>query len=306
MPKRQPHTKASASRRAKPPLPRLGRGLEALGSAKVLPAKEVLALVWEYRRTRDQAVLSRIIASQLGWVHHLAFKFGKASNVPHEDLVQEGLIGLMKAIDRFKRGKGANLTSYASWWIRHFIMRTVANENTTVRLPVHRQDKARKLAKTRKRLRDALGREPTDEEMAESAGLTLKKLHGFYSDARHIVSLDEPLSLANVSDDLQWELVDPAPGPMTLVEECEEENRAKAWIAITMKELDKRERAVIRTRYLNGDLTLEQCAQFIGRVSKGGKWGTGKDKEAVPVSRERVRQIEAGALKKLRRGLLAS
>ncbi len=196
------------------------------------------------------------------------------------DLIQEGNTGLMRAVDKYEYRRGYKFSTYATWWIRQAITRAIADQARTIRIPVHMIDVLSKLKNTSRRLLHELGREPTTEEAARAAGLTLDETERVLSIGRHPVSLDRPVGESEDScfgefiEDHGIPKPDKAAGNGLLREKIE----------ALLKTLTYREREIIRLRYGLGDgytYTLEE----VGRIFK--------------VTRERVRQIEAKAVRKL-------
>ena len=196
------------------------------------------------------------------------------------DLIQEGNTGLMRAVDKYEYRRGYKFSTYATWWIRQAITRAIADQSRTIRIPVHMIDVLSKLKNTSRRLLHELGREPTTEEMAQAADLTLDETQRVLSMGRHPVSLDRPVgesedsSFGEFIEDDGVARPDKAAGNEMLREK----------IDALLKTLTYREREIIRLRYGLGDgytYTLEE----VGRIFK--------------VTRERVRQIEAKAVRKL-------
>jgi RNA polymerase primary sigma factor len=197
------------------------------------------------------------------------------------DLIQEGNIGLMKAVDRFQYRRGWKFSTYATWWVRQSMTRAIADYGRTIRLPVHVVESLAKLERERRRLRPELGREPRPEELATALGLTVDKVELLVDAARVPTSLDVP-----VGDDGQ--------NLGTFVEDASTPSPEQAAIATdladqleaAMSVLSDREREVLRLRF---GLTSER-EESLGEVGR-----------RLMLSRERVRQIEAAALKKLRK-----
>ena len=196
------------------------------------------------------------------------------------DLIQEGNTGLMRAVDKYEYRRGYKFSTYATWWIRQAITRAIADQARTIRIPVHMIDVLSKLKNTSRRLLHELGREPTTEETARAADLTLDETQRVLSMGRHPVSLDRPVGESEDScfgefiEDNAMARPDKAAGNEILREKIE----------ALLKTLTYREREIIRLRYGLGDgytYTLEE----VGRIFK--------------VTRERVRQIEAKAVRKL-------
>jgi RNA polymerase primary sigma factor len=196
------------------------------------------------------------------------------------DLIQEGNTGLMRAVDKYEYRRGYKFSTYATWWIRQAITRAIADQARTIRIPVHMIDVLSKLRNTAKRLLQELGREPTTEETAIAAELSMDETRRVLSMGRHPVSLDRPVGESE--DSCFGEFIEDGGLPRPDVAAGQELLREK--IEALLKTLTYREREIIRLRYGLGDgytYTLEE----VGRIFK--------------VTRERVRQIEAKAVRKL-------
>jgi RNA polymerase primary sigma factor len=196
------------------------------------------------------------------------------------DLIQEGNTGLMRAVDKYEYRRGYKFSTYATWWIRQAITRAIADQARTIRIPVHMIDVLSKLKNTSRRLLQELGREPTTEETACAAHLTVEEVRRVLSMGRHPVSLDRPVGESEDSCFGEFIEDDATPGP----DKAAGNELLRQKIEALLKTLTYREREIIRLRYGLGDgytYTLEE----VGRIFK--------------VTRERVRQIEAKAVRKL-------
>ncbi len=196
------------------------------------------------------------------------------------DLIQEGNTGLMRAVDKYEYRRGYKFSTYATWWIRQAITRAIADQARTIRIPVHMIDVLSKLRNTSKRLQQDLGREPTTEETAIAAGISLDETRRVLNIGRQPVSLDRPVGESE--DSSFGEFIEDRSSHNPLNEATRSMLRSK--IEALLKTLTYREREIIRLRYGLGDgytYTLEE----VGRIFK--------------VTRERVRQIEAKAVRKL-------
>ena len=196
------------------------------------------------------------------------------------DLIQEGNTGLMRAVDKYEYRRGYKFSTYATWWIRQAITRAIADQARTIRIPVHMIETMSKLRKVAKKLLQEIGREPTMEETAEAAGISLEETRRVMKISKHPISLDRPVG---ESEDSYFGDFIEDHGSDSPVQTATQE-MLKDKIDVVLKTLTYREREIIKLRYGLGDgytYTLEE----VGRIFK--------------VTRERVRQIEAKAVRKL-------
>jgi len=196
------------------------------------------------------------------------------------DLIQEGNTGLMRAVDKYEYRRGYKFSTYATWWIRQAITRAIADQARTIRIPVHMIETMSKLRNVSKKLVQEIGREPTIEETARAAGITIEETRRVLKISRHPISLDRPVGESEDSYFGDFIEDDTCESPVNAAAQ----EMLKDKIEQVLKTLTYREREIIKLRYGLGDgynYTLEE----VGRIFK--------------VTRERVRQIEAKAVRKL-------
>jgi len=254
--------------------------LREIGQTALLTPKEEIHLAKRIRKG-DRKAREHMIKANLRLVVKIARDY-EGYGLPLLDLINEGNIGLMKGVERFDPRKGAKLSTYAAWWIKQSIKRALANQSKTIRLPVHVVDKLFHLRRAAAKLEDVLGREATDEELAEELGYPVNRIKQWRSAAIRPTSLEAPLG--DDEDSRVAEVVkdENADTPYELLEE-----KANTHMVRSMVEtLDAREQEILRQRFgLDGDdkKTLEEIGEQFG------------------VTRERIRQIEELALRKLRK-----
>jgi RNA polymerase primary sigma factor len=231
----------------------------------------------------DGKARALMISSNLRLVVTIAQDYANLG-LPLLDVISEGNIGLMTAVDRFDPLKGAKLSTYAAWWIRQAIKRALSNQSKTIRLPVHLGEKISKVRRVALQMSEELGREPTDDELGEEIGIASGKLSQLKTASIRPASLDAPIS----DDDLTafGESVgdEEARTPFELLRDKDLHNEVDG----LLEGLDDREKKIISQRFsFDGGKrkTLQQVGKKLG------------------VSRERIRQLENIALSKLRRAL---
>ncbi len=254
--------------------------LREIGQVKLLTPQEEIVLAARIKRG-DKKAREQMIKANLRLVVKIARDY-EGIGLPLLDLISEGNIGLMKAVERFDPKKGGKLSTYGSWWIKQSIKRALANQSKTIRLPVHLVDKISKMRRVAMKLQEELGREATDEDLAGELDMTPTRVRQMRLAAIRPASLDAPIGddeSNNFSEVVQDENA-------TTPYENLEDKTVSAMLQDMVKHLDEREATILRYRFgLDGGMekTLEEV---------GVKFG---------VTRERVRQIQNLALRKLRK-----
>lgn len=260
----------------------IGLYLREISSVPLLTPEEEVKLAGQIKRGNKKA-REHMIRANLRLVVKIANDFSNYG-LPLLDLISEGNIGLMKAVERFDPKKGGKLSTYASWWIKQSIKRALANQGKTIRLPVHLVDKISKIRRVSAQMTEELGREPSDLEIAEEIGLTESKVAHLRNVSARPASLDaklgpdEDTSFGDLVGDERAE--DPF--------EALRDRDLREEVVDLLDQLDGRERQIISFRFgLDGgrERTLEEV---------GKKFG---------VTRERIRQIQNIALLKMRKAL---
>jgi len=254
--------------------------LREIGQVKLLTPEEEIELAAKIKKG-DKKAREQMIKANLRLVVKIAHDY-EGFGLPLLDLISEGNIGLMKAVERFDPAKGGKLSTYGSWWIKQSIKRALANQSKTIRLPVHLVDKISKMRRVAMKLQEEFGREPTDDELGEELGISASRVAQMRTAAIRPASLDAPIGdddSNNFSEVVQDENAD------TPYEHLEEKTVTKM-LQEMVTTLDQREATILRYRFgLDGgsEKTLEEVGQKFG------------------VTRERVRQIQNIALNKLRK-----
>jgi RNA polymerase primary sigma factor len=249
-----------------------------IGDGRLLSAGEEAALA-RRKDAGDMRAKQELVERNLRLVMSIARPYSAASGVPLLDLIQEGNVGLMRAVEKFDQTKGFKLSTYATWWIKQAISRAIADQGRTIRLPVHVVDNLKRVRKAERRLRQELCRPATPEELSAATGLGLKKVTALLD------IVDDPISLdVSVGD-----------GDSDIADLVEDQNATKPDAAITegdvsfdlqqaLEQLHDQERRVVELRFGldgNGTRTLDQVSSALG------------------CTRERVRQVEGRALSAL-------
>lgn len=254
--------------------------LREIGQVKLLTPQEEIELAAKIKKG-DKKAREQMIKANLRLVVKIARDY-EGIGLPLLDLISEGNIGLMKAVERFDPSKGGKLSTYGSWWIKQSIKRALANQSKTIRLPVHLVDKIAKMRRLAMKLQEELGREPTDEELAAEMGMSAHRVSQMRTAAIRPASLDAPIGdddSNNFAEIVQDE------NAATPYKQLEDKTITKM-LQEMIKTLDPREATILRYRFgLDGgpEKTLEEVGQKFG------------------VTRERVRQIQNIALNKLRK-----
>jgi RNA polymerase primary sigma factor len=257
--------------------------LQEIAKTPLLTIQEEIDLARRIRRGNKPA-RDHMISANLRLVVKIAMDY-KDFGLPLLDLISEGNIGLVKAVERFDPRKGGKLSTYAAWWIKQSIKRALANQSKTIRLPVHLVDKISKMRKTAMALTEQFGREPTDEELARELQIPTSKVAHLKSVSVRPTSLDAPIG--DEGDSSSFGDIVGDENAVSPFENLRGKN-TNADLRAMIGSLEKREAEIIRLRFgLDGkdELTLEE----VGKKFK--------------VTRERVRQLQNIALSKMRKAL---
>jgi RNA polymerase primary sigma factor len=254
--------------------------LDQAGRWRLLRPTEELSLARRIERG-DQAAKERMINSNLRLVVSVARKYGPANQeLGLLDLIQEGMLGLIRAVEKFDWRRGNRFSTYATWWIRQAIERGIASKARHVRLPVNVIQRHRRIARVGEDLARRLDRDPTDQELAQAASVSLAHVREARAAARSVASLDRPVGEdgENTLGDL---IPSPGPGPDDVVDD----RLRRAAVRRAVRRLPERDRVIVRLRYgIDGD--APRSLKEIG--------------ELLRLTPERVRQIEAAALARLK------
>ena len=253
--------------------------LNGIGRYKLLTADEEVALAKRIERG-DRAAKEQMVNANLRLVVSLAKRY-QGHGVPLLDLIQDGVIGLNRAVEKFDWRKGFKFSTYATWWIRQACQRAVANQSATIRVPVHVQERRQKLRRARQRLEAAQGRTPSTEELAEAAQLTLEHTEEALGAVEASVSLNQAVGEGDAELGDLFADTD-ADDPVELADISFEHQRLREALA----SLDERERRVLELRFGVGEGRGQQRSlEEIGRE--------------LGLTRERIRQLEASGMRRL-------
>jgi len=259
----------------------LQRYLSEISSYRLLSREEERELGIRVREHGDKEAAYKLVTSNLRLVVKIALEFQRVWMQNLLDLIQEGNIGLMKAVDKFEYQRGYKFSTYATWWIRQAITRAIADQARTIRIPVHMIATINKLIKISRTLVQEHGREPNPEEIAERMGFPLEKVRKVLKIAKEPISLETPIGEeedSHLGDFIEDKKIMSPVEAVTKFDLSEQTRKI-------MTTLTPREEKVLRKRFGVGekaDHTLEEVGKEFN------------------VTRERIRQIEAKALRKLR------
>ncbi|HET7044048.1 MAG TPA: sigma-70 family RNA polymerase sigma factor [Gaiellaceae bacterium] len=253
--------------------------LNEAGRYPLLTAAEEVELAKAIERG-DKRAKDRMINSNLRLVVSIAKKY-QGHGLSLLDLIQEGIIGLIRAVEKFDYRKGFKFSTYATWWIRQAVQRGVANKARTIRIPVHIVEREQKIARAERELTAKLERPPTDEEVSTKSKLPVKQVREVRAAARAVTSLDRPLGDEHDAGSY-GDLFASGEAP---IEEEVQVSLTEETLRAAVRDLPEREQQILRLRYGLDGGDDPKSLEEIGRI--------------MGLTRERVRQLESAALKRL-------
>jgi RNA polymerase primary sigma factor len=256
--------------------------LQAIGQVPLLTREEEVTLARKIQKGNKKA-RAAMIQANLRLVVKIAKDYS-GYGLPLADLISEGNLGLVRAVEKFDPTKGTKFSTYASWWIKQAVRRALANQSKTIRLPVHVVDKLNRINRIHSQLTEELGREPDEDELSEELDISSKKINMLRQAAQQTLSLDRPIgedenaSLSEIIGD------DSAIDPLDQLTE----DNMNATVRSAMEHLNERELAILKLRFGLDGVEEETLAEIGKRFN---------------VTRERIRQLQNGALAKLRKSI---
>ena len=253
--------------------------LREIGKTDLITPQKEIELAARIKKG-DAAARTHMIEANLRLVVKIANDYSRYG-LPLLDLISEGNIGLMKAVERFDPKKGGKLSTYAAWWIKQGIKRALANQSKTIRLPAHLVDKIAKMRRAEHHLQDKLGREPEPEELAQELGVPVSAINHWKTSSMKPTSLDAPVSEQDGADYNEIIGDDRVRSPFVEIND----RQLRSEMEGLLHQLDKREQDILKYRFGLQD-AKEETLEDVGKRFK--------------ITRERVRQIQNAALEKLR------